>query len=456
MRIPALALLAVLLSQEWTPLFNGKDLETWDVYVGGKGGGLNIDPNGVFTVVQHDGAPAMRVSGQSYGAFTTKQEYDNFHFRVEFKWGELTWAPRKNLPKDSGILYYCVGPHGAGSGAWMKSVESNVMEEDYGSFWAVAGTIVDIELGDEKSAYKEGGGGYPVYKKGGKLTPKGPAGGDGVRPTPIPEPKPGAWNVAEVYSVDGTGVHVFNGQVTLVLRNARHLVDGKLVALTKGKIQMQSEGAELYFRKPEVRTIAEFPAAIRDYVHGPGGDESGFTPLFDPAQLKDWVQCGPGSFEMKDGVATGVGGMGLWWYKARTYKNFVLRGEYLQESGGMSDSGVFVRFPDPGNNPIVAVQQGHEMEIGESGPVKNGTGSIYPFQSPTWVPVKPNGEWNAYEITCVGKTYDVRLNGHLVNRYIDDQQRPLEGHVGLQNYPGTKAPYTKTVLHRNVRIKELP
>ena len=61
------------------------------------------------------------------------------------------------------------------------------MEEDYGSFWAVAGTTVDIELGEEKSAYREGGGGYPVYRKGGKLTPRGPAGGDGVRPTPIPE-----------------------------------------------------------------------------------------------------------------------------------------------------------------------------------------------------------------------------------------------------------------------------
>src|SRR5688572_28404970 len=332
----------------------------------------------------------MRVSGQTIGAFTTKQEYDNFHFRVEFKWGELTWAPRKNLPKDSGILYYCVGPHGAGSNAWMKSVESNVMEEDYGSFWAVAGTIVDIELGEEKSAYREGGGGYPVYKKGGKLTLWGPVGGDGVRPSPIPEPKPGTWNVAEVYSVNGTGVHVFNGQVTLVLRNSRHTVDGRLVVLNKGKIQMQSEGAELYFRKPEIRTIIEFPAEVRSWVHGPGGDENGFTPLLDETHLKDWVQCGPGRFDVKDGVATGEGGMGLWWYKGRMFKDFVLRGEFLQQAGGKSDSGVFVRFPDPGSNPISAVKQGHEMEIGVSELAKDATGSIYPFQSPTWVPLKPH------------------------------------------------------------------
>ena len=153
-RLSMLAVLALLGTQgdgDWKSLFNGKNLDGWDVYVGspGKGQpprGLNNDPDGVFTVVEVDGAPAMRVSGQTIGAFTTREEYDNFHFRMEFKWGELTWPPRKGLPKDCGILYYCVGPHCAGSGGWMKSVESNVMEEDYGSFWAVAGTTVDIEV----------------------------------------------------------------------------------------------------------------------------------------------------------------------------------------------------------------------------------------------------------------------------------------------------------------------
>jgi hypothetical protein len=440
----------------WKPLFNGKDLDGWDVYVGGKAGGLNKDPDGVFTVGEIDGAPAMHVTGQTIGAFTTREEYDNFHFRVEFKWGERTWGPRKGLPKDSGILYYCVGPHGAGSSGWMKSVESNVMEEDYGSYWGVAGAIADVELGDERSAFREDPAHpYPVYQKGGKLTVK--AGGDGVRPTPIPEPKPGSWNVAEVISVDGTGVHLFNGRVTLVLRNARHLVDGKPVALRKGKIQLQSEFAEVWYRKPEIRAIGEFPAEVRDWVESPGGDDAGFTKLLDEPRLKEWAQCGPGRFDVRDGVATGVGGMGLWWYKARTFRDFVLRGEYLQEAGGNSDSGIFVRFPDPGDQPMAAVRQGHEFEIGDiASASKHGTGAVYPFQGPTWLPVKPPGEWNAYEITCLGRTYDFRLNGHLVNRFVDDQSRPLEGYVGLQNHPYDRGNYDRPVRHRNLRIRELP
>ena len=70
----ALALLACLGGpgdDGWKALFNGKDLEGWDVYVGpGKGHparGLNNDPDGVFTVGEIDGAPAMHVTGQTIG-----------------------------------------------------------------------------------------------------------------------------------------------------------------------------------------------------------------------------------------------------------------------------------------------------------------------------------------------------------------------------------------------------
>jgi hypothetical protein len=392
----------------WKPLFNGKDLDGWEVYVGGKGGGLNKDPDRVFTVGEIDGAPAMHITGQTIGAFTTLEEFDDFHFRVEFRWGEKTWGSRKGLPKDSGIFYYGVGPHGAGSGAWMKSVQANIMEEDYGTFWGVAGSIIDVEVGDERSAYREDPKhSYPVYRKGGRLTTHGPSGGDAVRATPIPEPKPGSWNVAEVISVNGTGIHLFNGQVTFVLRNARYLADGKLVPMKKGRIQLQSELAEIWYRKPEIRAIREFPAEVRDWVEGPGGDDAGFT------AVKDWVQT-----------------TSLQWHKARPFRNFVLRGEVRQESGDLSDLGLFVRFPDPGDDP--------------TSPSKKGLAVT--FKEATWLPLRPAGEWNSYEITCAGRTIDVRLNGHLIRRFADEPNRS-EGHLGLQTAP---------MSHRNVRIKELP
>ena len=144
--------------------------------------------------------------------------------------------------------------------------------------------------------------------------------------------------------------------------------------------------------------------------------------------------------------------MGLWWFSAATYTNFVLQGEFLQEQP-IADSGVFLRFPDPGNDPWDAVKRGHEMEIGDPNPKDPTwrTGSIYPFQASSEANTKPLGEWNQYEITCVGQRYIVRINGKTLTDWTDPTARTTHGHIGLQNYNDDK-----TVRHRNLRIKRLP
>ncbi|MEK7675087.1 MAG: DUF1080 domain-containing protein [Verrucomicrobiota bacterium] len=181
-------------------------------------------------------------------------------------------------------------------------------------------------------------------------------------------------------------------------------------------------------------------------------DEKGFVLLFSQEALAHWRQCGPGHFVMTNGVATGVGGMGLWWYAARPFTNFVLRGEFVQEQES-ADSGVFVRFPDPAEDPWIAVNQGHEVEIGDPEPKDPTwrTGSVYPFQASTKANTKPPGQWNQYEIVCVGHQYAVRINGEQVTQWTDPKQRSTRGYIGLQNYNDGK-----TVRHRLMRIKELP
>jgi hypothetical protein len=186
----------------------------------------------------------------------------------------------------------------------------------------------------------------------------------------------------------------------------------------------------------------------------PGNTEllPGFVSLFSDDALKQWRQCGPGRFVVTNGVATGEGGMGLWWYAGRQFTNFVLRGEFVQEQE-IADSGVFLRFPDPGQDPWVAVHQGHEMEIGDPAPQDPTwrTGSIYPFAASTRANTKPLGQWNTFEITCNGQEYTVRINDDVVTRWTDPQARTAHGFIGLQNYNDHK-----TVRHRNLRIKELP
>ena len=449
----------------WQTLFNGRDLTGWDTWLAAKHGspqgtkpiGLNSDPLGVFKVVQKDGAPAIYVSGEAFGAITTHDSFDNVHIRVEYKWGEKKWPPRSQ-PKhhrDSGILYWCVGPHGAGSGAWMRSVECNIMEKGVGQWWAVAGTYVDIEgrkvvLEKEPSIPYRGesrGEECIIYERGGLQFTTG----EGITSKLDPE-KTNDWNVCEVIAWGNVGIHILNGEVVLVVTNPRYRESGREFALTRGKLQFQSEGAELFYRKIEARPISAIPTNLLSHVPVSSPDEKDFVALFGNGPADGWAQCGPGHFHINNGVASSHGGMGLWWHTKRAFTNFVLRGEFAQD-GEIADSGIFVRFPDPGNDPWVAVHKGHEVEIGDPKPKKatDATGSFYPFAAPVDVPVKPYGEWNEYELTCIGHNYGFRLNGKLINTWTDPKARSLSGYVGIQNYNDGKV-----VRHRNLRTKDLP
>src|ERR1043165_579690 len=152
-------------------LFNAKDLSGWDSYIGpplddsGKKisdipVGLNKDPNHVFTVVDQDGEKAIRISGEKWGGISTKNEYANFHFQLKFKWGQLKWGQKKNKKRDSGLLYYAVGEHGADYGAWMRSQEFQIEEGNCGDYWGVAGGrqgILVIKKSDSESVYTAAG-----------------------------------------------------------------------------------------------------------------------------------------------------------------------------------------------------------------------------------------------------------------------------------------------------------
>jgi hypothetical protein len=54
-----------------------------------------------------------------------------------------------------------------------------------------------------------------------------------------------------------------NGKVNLVLTNPRQpAADGTMVPLTKGRLQIQSERAEVFYRNIVVRAISAFPAGV--------------------------------------------------------------------------------------------------------------------------------------------------------------------------------------------------
>jgi hypothetical protein len=50
--------------------------------------------------------------------------------------------------------------------------------------------------------------------------------------------------------------------VALVLTGLRQKTGGQEVPLTKGRIELQSESAEIFFRNVQVRSITEIPAEV--------------------------------------------------------------------------------------------------------------------------------------------------------------------------------------------------
>ncbi len=248
---------------QWQTLFNGTDLTGWETYldspytadksVKAAPIGLNNDPNHVFSVVTTDGKPALRISGETFGGINTLADFENYHLRLEFKWGTQQWAPKLGQPRDSGLLYHSVGAHGTPM-LWMESFEYQIQEGDCGDYWGVMEVVTDIPARkNEKGKY--------VYQPGAPLVTfqdKTPNGRSCLK-YPNPEKPSGQWNVVELYCVGDTCLHVLNGTVNMMLTHTRHLVDGQSKPLTKGKIQLQSEGAEVFYRNIQVQPISRLP-----------------------------------------------------------------------------------------------------------------------------------------------------------------------------------------------------
>ena len=237
-------------------LFNGKDLSnfyTWLVDY------KYEDPDKVFSVVdQIDGAPAIRVSGQYYGAFITKKSYSDYHLIVEFRWGPATWGGRKDRTKDSGILLHCQGPDGNTgadfNGPWMLSQECQIIEGGVGDFIMVGGHNKDGKNIVPKltvTASKDRDG-EPVFDLKGPATTFQGARVNWYGRDPDWKDVLGFRGKDDVESPDGKWTHlevICDGSKITNIVNGKVVNSGTNSTLTHGKIIFQSEGAEIYFRR---------------------------------------------------------------------------------------------------------------------------------------------------------------------------------------------------------------
>jgi len=244
-------------------LFNGRDLSNFYTWLSNF---KYEDPDRVFSVVEAiDGAPAIRISGQHFGSLITKAEYSDYHLVTEYRWGLLTWSPRKDRARDSGILVHGQGPDGNYrrdfNGPWMLSQECQIIEGGTGDFILVAGhdangNRIVPRLTARVSRDRDG---EWIYDPNGEEREFAGArinwfGRDpdwrdalGFRGKNDVESPYGEWTRVEVICDGDKITHIVNGKVVNV---------GTKSSLTRGKILFQSEGAEIYFRKIELTPLA--------------------------------------------------------------------------------------------------------------------------------------------------------------------------------------------------------
>jgi len=225
--------------------------------------GYDKNEAGVFSVTMQQGEPVLRISGEIYGCVFTKQDFSNYDLKLKVKWGTKKWVPRLNEPRDSGVLYNSQGEAGVDYWhSWMLAQEFQVSEVEKGNamgdYWCISGSVADIRAtrphGDTlryapRAAPVAMGNGGPYWCQA--------AAGYA--------PAPDGWTELELVHVNGQSIHLVNGHVVLALSNSGYMQGGQRHPLTHGRIQLQSEAAEVFYKDIQIRPLAAMPGQYAAY-----------------------------------------------------------------------------------------------------------------------------------------------------------------------------------------------
>ena len=228
--------------------------------------GYNQDEWGIFTVSEASGEPVLRVSGEVYGGIFTKENYGNYHLQLQVKWGDKKWPPRLEKSLDSGILYHGNGEHGVDYWkAWPLSQEFQIIEHSEegttGDWWKIADSQITIACSrtNKKASYQYAAGAPPLNfgsENGASNT---------CRASHNNEKPKGEWNTLDLITYEGKSLHIVNGEVVMALSDSAYTEQGKVHPLTSGRIVLQSEAGEVFFRRIKIKPIDSLPAAYTSF-----------------------------------------------------------------------------------------------------------------------------------------------------------------------------------------------
>lgn len=410
--------------QKTTHLFNGKNLDGWYTFI--KDRGRDKDPKNVFTVKNG----ILHITGEEWGCITTNKEFKDYKLVVEYKWGNKTSGERLGKARDNGILFHSKGADGGYDHTWMHSIECNVIEGGTGDFIVVGDKSNDFLLTSpvapekQNASYIYQAGGDPVTVNTGRINWSGrdpnwkdEEGFRGINDIDNPL---GEWNRLECI-VKGKEIYIyFNG--TLVNYAIHSKPD-------EGRIQIQSEGAEIFYRRIDLTPLT----VASSYT------PEGFKSIFNGKDLSGWKIHGTEQWLVDNGELICESGPDKeygYLSTIKTYKNFILDFNFKQEADG--NSGVFVRSNIKGTDI-----KGWQVEVA---PINLHTGGIYESGEGGrgWL-IQPDpaneknliiGGWNHMRIKVVGDEVTSWLNGKQMVHLKDARFGSGKGFIALQIHSG--------------------
>lgn len=165
----------------------------------------------------------------------------------------------------------------------------------------------------------------------------------------------------------------------------------------------------------------------------------GWISLFDGQTLYGWKSAAEANWKVTEGAITVTEGQVGLLRTSSQFSNFELYLEFKATKD--TNSGIFIRTPPKPKNPQIDC---YEINIA---PADNPfpTASLVGRQTTTIS--HQNNHWHAFEISAVGSSIRIALDGKTITEYVDPN--PLgRGYIGLQHNSGA-------VAFRNIRIKPL-
>ena len=420
--IPVLSAAEPTPPEGFTPLFDGKTLAGWH-------GMPHFDPYKLAAMPESDRQKQIaqwtedankhwsihngELVNDGNGAYlTSDKEFGDFEFHLEYK----TVAKA-----DSGI-YLRATPQVQ---IWDSTKE--------GGKW---------DLGADK-----GSGGLWNNAKG----------SSGKDPLVLADKPFGEWNTVRILMVGERVTVYLNDKLVVDFARLENFWDKSKPLMAKGPVQLQTHGGEIRWRNMYVREIAgaEANSILRKH------SSKGFQSVFNGNDFKGWA--GPvENYAVEDGAIVCKPKKGGTIFTKEEYDDFAARVEFRLPAGG--NNGLAIRYPGEGDTAYVGMCEIQVLDdtakMYEKLDQRQFNGSAYGMTAAHRGYLRPLGEWNFEEVTVVGSTIVVELNG---TRILNTDLSKVTEFMAKSPHPGKDrtrghfgfAGHNDPVAFKNVEVKKI-